>query len=622
VAADFTVTAIIAAFNEADLIGQVIAGMWAQGVGVYLIDHGSTDDTVAVAEKLRGAGLLGVERFPEGSGFPSEDAGRFAWEHLLKRKEALAHELSASWFIHSDADEFRESPWRDLNLRDAIQQVDALGYNAIDFAVYNFWPTHDRFRRGDDVQQAFPLCERGAHFDKLQVKCWKRTGSSVDLASTGGHDAQFPGRKVFPIRFILRHYPIRGQAHGERKIFRERRPRFVAEERARDWHQQYEQIAEGQSLLRDPATLTKFDPEAARLESMLNHRGVEEALARQAGELERIGQELWAVRSRLEEREREIVALIEQAHGARGALADAQVRIAALEGEANVARGEVQVLRQSVEARDAVIEASRAESAAQKASAERATQGERSASDEVARLRAELERLQRDGGEVRVALGEAKARAEIAESALRRLDQERRDLLEQTTVERERLRSEREQVQSEHSALEAEHQRLRAEHQGLRGEHELLRGQHDEWLAERERLRGETTRLREELSVESAERERLRVERDQLRVERDQLRVERDQLRVERDRLGAERDQLRGERDARERSRAALADERFRLEERAHYLEQRFTAARSELAQAMDQLHGAEARIDAFYASRTWRWLAPARIAWKLVGKE
>ena len=136
-----------------------------------------------------------------------------------------------AWFIHHDADEFRESPWSHLSLNDAIRHVDALGFNAIDFAGLDFWPVHDGFRAGDDVRDAFTFYSELAPYDRPQVRCWKKT-DSLDLASSGGHDARFPDRRVFPLRFILRHYPIRGQAHGERKVFRERRNRFLERERA------------------------------------------------------------------------------------------------------------------------------------------------------------------------------------------------------------------------------------------------------------------------------------------------------------------------------------------------------------------------------------------------------
>src|SRR5262249_7491581 len=146
----------------------------------------------------------------------------FDWDRILRRKAQLASELDADWFIHHDADEFRESPWADVTLKEAISRVDALGYNAIDFASLDFRPTDDEFR-GGDIRAAFPLYSDGASYDKVQIRCWKKC-ADVDLASTGGHEARFDGRRVFPIRFLLRHYPIRGQSHGNRKVFAERKP--------------------------------------------------------------------------------------------------------------------------------------------------------------------------------------------------------------------------------------------------------------------------------------------------------------------------------------------------------------------------------------------------------------
>ena len=54
-----------------------------------------------------------------------------------------------------------------------------------------------------------------------------------DLAGSGGHEAVFTGRRVFPYNFLSKHYPVRSQAHGERKIFVERSAR--RSESARRW---------------------------------------------------------------------------------------------------------------------------------------------------------------------------------------------------------------------------------------------------------------------------------------------------------------------------------------------------------------------------------------------------
>ena len=131
-----TVVAIVAAYNEADIIGEVVAALVEDGIRVYFIDHGSTDDTVARVEPFRDRGVIGIETFVAG-GAPVGDHV-FAWRSLLERKEELASQLDADWFIHHDADEFRESPWEGETLLDGIARVDAAGYNAIDFHVFDF----------------------------------------------------------------------------------------------------------------------------------------------------------------------------------------------------------------------------------------------------------------------------------------------------------------------------------------------------------------------------------------------------------------------------------------------------------------------------------------------------
>jgi Glycosyl transferase family 2 len=274
VARDFTVVAIIAAFNEADIVEQVVRDLIAQGVDVYFLDDGSTDATVSLIEPYLDRGVLAIDRMAPAPG--AAGAPQFEWERILRRKAELAAGLDADWFIHHDADELRESPWRELSLREAIRRVDALGYNAIDFASLDFRPVADTFRAGDDPRAAFEYYSVHAPHDRVQIRCWKRGEAPVDLASSGGHEAVFPGRRVFPVRFILRHYPIRSQEHGERKVFEERQRRYAAAERARGWHVQYEGMRRGDRFLGDAATLTRYDPDAVRLALTLRHRGVEE----------------------------------------------------------------------------------------------------------------------------------------------------------------------------------------------------------------------------------------------------------------------------------------------------------------------------------------------------------
>lgn len=331
---DFCVIAIVAAFNEADIIEQVVADLIGQGVSVYFLDDGSTDGTVAIVEPYVGRGVLAIEHLREPVREPASHV--FHWEQILLRKAQLARELDADWFMHHDADELRESPWPHLNLHDAIQRVDALGFNAIDFASLDFWPVDDRFQPGDDVRAAFPFYADHAPYDRVQVRCWKKT-AELDLASSGGHDAQFPGRTVFPLRFVLRHYPIRSQSHGTRKIFEERRNRFLEQERARGWHVQYDDLTEGASLLRDAGALTRYDPDDVRLRLTLRHRGVEAletSLCQTRDAIE-------TLQRGVEVRTRELAAATNELEHRAAALAHAEVELAARAANAERLRAEL-----------------------------------------------------------------------------------------------------------------------------------------------------------------------------------------------------------------------------------------------------------------------------------------
>jgi hypothetical protein len=338
-----TVVAIVAAYNEEDVIGQVVRALIEEGVQVYFVDHHSTDKTVAQVEPYRGRGVIGIEKFPA-DGVEDETVDGFAWEGILRRKEELAQELEADWFIHHDADEFRESPWSGQTLREGIQRVDAAGYNAIDFQVFNFSPTTADPADGDDIRERLLFYEPGRTFDRQQIKCWKRTGQPVVLTESGGHSAQFPDRRIFPIRFLLRHYPIRSQAHGERKVFQERLPRYDPLERARGWHVQYNDLVEGASFVRDPTSLLSYDPEAVRLDLFLRHREVErlELLAAASQEVaDRLTEEDAALRRRLQAQDAELDRLLSERERLLSDLEALQRHLQAKDTELDTLRGQL-----------------------------------------------------------------------------------------------------------------------------------------------------------------------------------------------------------------------------------------------------------------------------------------
>jgi len=252
----FRVVAFMCTYNEEDIIEATIRHVVSQGVEVHLVDNWSTDRTVERAEAFLGRGVRTITKFPPEAPSPSYD-----WHDLLRHVEDLSYSSDADWCIHYDADEIRESPWPHIQLRDALFRVDCEGFNAIDHTCLVFHPTEGGTEDPATITSfdRFEFGKRGGHFQ--QIKAWRRQNAPIQLAESGGHAAEFPGRKVYPFKFLLRHYPVRSQEHGMRKIFADRRPRWNAVERnARGWHIQYDHVENDHNFLKPPSELLEFNP--------------------------------------------------------------------------------------------------------------------------------------------------------------------------------------------------------------------------------------------------------------------------------------------------------------------------------------------------------------------------
>lgn len=256
------VCALMAVYNEADIILETVSKLLQHDVDVFLIDNASTDGTAARVQHLVGHGLVDIER----EQFFEDGREVYNWTALLKAKEALSRRLGYDWYLHVDADEIRLPPWPGLSLREGIDRVDAAGFNLINFKLYNFRLT-EGLVTGPDFESTMLDYSHGERFNQRQVKAWQAS-PAVDLATFGGHHVSVPDARVFPTRFIHKHYPVRSLEHGRRKIIAERRARFSNAERARGWHVQYDDLNEvdDQEILWDPSRLARFDLHAACLE--------------------------------------------------------------------------------------------------------------------------------------------------------------------------------------------------------------------------------------------------------------------------------------------------------------------------------------------------------------------
>jgi hypothetical protein len=243
------VLAIIHVFNEADVIKKTTEYLLGQGVDVFLVDNWSTDDSYEIIQKLAYdyKGRVFCRRFPEDG--PTD---YYDWYHQLKLTENISREADYSWYIHYDADEYRIPPWKNVTLREAIYYIDSLGYNVIENTVIDFKVTEDNGESIFMKDTWFDFGHRPSHFE--QSKTWKKC-NSIDLKSSGGHIARVDNPRIFPLKFLNRHYPLRSLEHGKKKIFTDRKPRFVVENQKRGWHVHYNKIVNAEDIIASKDTL-------------------------------------------------------------------------------------------------------------------------------------------------------------------------------------------------------------------------------------------------------------------------------------------------------------------------------------------------------------------------------
>lgn len=266
---NFRVCAIMSTYNESDVIKETLQKLIQQGVNVYIIDNDSTDNTVEIASKFLGQGVIQIEQCV----FSENGKEVYDWTALLKRKEELARELDYDWFIHVDADEIRYSPWSHLNLREAIELVDQMGFNLINFRLFNFRLTNKK-PMDQSIEEALTHYSAVEQFNRMQVKAWKKS-SGIDLVSHAGHLALLPKPKIFPVRFIHKHYPVRSLEQGRRKIINERLARYSNSDRSKGWHVQYDHMSNdldkiSKELIWNPNELKEFNINEIRNELLMD----------------------------------------------------------------------------------------------------------------------------------------------------------------------------------------------------------------------------------------------------------------------------------------------------------------------------------------------------------------
>jgi hypothetical protein len=239
------VIALLATYNEERFIVSCLEHLVRQGLEVYVIDNESEDETVPLARRFLGQGVVGIESFPR--------AGAYRWQMILERKEQLGLGLDADWFMHADTDEIRLPPTSGQTLAEAFAEADRQGFNAVNFAEFTFVPTrqspdHDHADYLRTMRWYYPFLPSFPH----QLKAWKKQPGPVELAWSGGHQVRFPGLEMYPTSFRMRHYFFLSVAHAVRKYVHQT---YDPGELSVGWHRNRSRLRAEEIVLQDEAAL-------------------------------------------------------------------------------------------------------------------------------------------------------------------------------------------------------------------------------------------------------------------------------------------------------------------------------------------------------------------------------
>jgi glycosyltransferase involved in cell wall biosynthesis len=249
--AALNVIATVLVYNEADIIGQVLEHLHRHDISFVVLDGGSKDGSIEIAQAFIGKGLL-----------EHKVVRRSLWEY---RKDLdcvieMAAKYTPDWIVCNDADEFLEPRELDQTLCDVIAAEDRLGYNIVQFDHFLFLLT-----QRDCESEELDIRKRLRFYqwtDDYRYKAWKYYPSAT-CRDGAGHYPTLPcgiRPKVSPKKLVLRHYPFRSPEQAMRKVFEERLPRFAPEERMRGWHVQYDYWKEDSNFfLRDSRLLSEYN---------------------------------------------------------------------------------------------------------------------------------------------------------------------------------------------------------------------------------------------------------------------------------------------------------------------------------------------------------------------------
>jgi glycosyltransferase involved in cell wall biosynthesis len=231
---------ILLCYNDGDLLEESISYLLEQNHDLIAWDHGSTDETPAILERLRPQ-LRELRQVPREFDFYELYATMS--RHLIDNYVA-----DYDWISWPDQDEFLEGPSRDRSYHEHLLEAHDAGADWIRFQNFNFWWTDE-----DDpsIRETTRRVRRYSLWPDCppRIRSWRARVTNIRRFNHNPLDGT-----PSPTPFNLRHYPMRSEAQMRARVLRDR-----AGLRRGEMNVHYENMRNNLDSLRIPAEALHFD---------------------------------------------------------------------------------------------------------------------------------------------------------------------------------------------------------------------------------------------------------------------------------------------------------------------------------------------------------------------------
>jgi len=199
---------VLLCYNDGDLLEDSISYLLGQNHDLIVWDHGSTDGTAAVLQRFRGH-LMETRYIPREFDF-------YELYPAMSRHLIEDWARSYDWISWPDQDEFLEGPSRGKSYWQWLGELHESQYDWIQFHNFNYWFT------SADAANCPSAVERVRHYCLFpdcppRIRCWRAAATNIRLFN---HNP--PLGNPSPVRFNLRHYPMRSAEQMRSRILRDR----------------------------------------------------------------------------------------------------------------------------------------------------------------------------------------------------------------------------------------------------------------------------------------------------------------------------------------------------------------------------------------------------------------